>query len=65
MTSGAAAGAAGTVGAANAINQGVSSYLNYNQGNNLLAALRGRNTGFQTPQGYGTVVPGDYSSVTG
>jgi len=65
MTSGAAAGAAGTVGAANAINQGVSSYLNYNQGNNLLAALRGGNTGFQTPQGYGTVVPGDYSSVTG
>ncbi|NBU32972.1 MAG: hypothetical protein EBS36_07395 [Actinobacteria bacterium] len=65
MTSGAAAGAAGTVGAANAINQGVSSYLNYNQGNNLLAALRGGGMGFQTPPGYGTVVPGDYSSVIG
>jgi hypothetical protein len=42
MTSGAAAQAAGQVGQANAFNQGVSQYLNYNQGNNLINAL-GRN----------------------
>jgi hypothetical protein len=39
LTGGAAASAAGTVGQANAFNQGVSSYLNYNQGNNLINAL--------------------------
>ena len=45
MTGGAAASAAGTVGAANALTAGTSTYLNYNQGNNLLAALRGGGRG--------------------
>ena len=45
LTSGAAANAAGMVGSANAINQGVSSYLNYNQGNNLINALNRRPVG--------------------
>jgi hypothetical protein len=53
MTSGAAAQAAGQVGQANALGQGVSTYLNYNQGNNLLNALNQNNVmqGLQTPQG--------------
>jgi len=41
MTSGAAASAAGQVGAANALTGGLSTYLNYNQGNNLVNAIRG------------------------
>lgn len=41
LTGGAAAQAAGQVGGANAITGGLSQYLNYNQGNNLLSALRG------------------------
>jgi hypothetical protein len=41
ITGGAAAQAAGQVGSANAITGGVNQYLNYNQNNNLLAALRG------------------------
>jgi hypothetical protein len=45
LTGGAAASAAGTVGSANALNQGVSSYLNYNQGNNLINALNRRPAG--------------------
>lgn len=47
---GAAARASGYVGGTNALNQGLSTYLNYSQGQNLLGALRGG--GFQTP-GYG------------
>jgi hypothetical protein len=43
MTSGAAAQAAGQVGAANALTGGLSTYLNYNQGNNLVNALNQRN----------------------
>jgi hypothetical protein len=39
LTGGAAASAAGTVGAANAYTSGLGTYLNYNQGNNLVAAL--------------------------
>lgn len=39
--SGAAARASGYVGQANAINQGLGTYLNYSQGNNLVNALRG------------------------
>lgn len=39
LTGGAAASAAGQVGAANAITSGVGTYLNYNQGNNLINAL--------------------------
>ena len=41
MTSGAAATAAGQVGQANALTGGLSTYLNYNQGQNLVNALRG------------------------
>jgi hypothetical protein len=40
MTGGAAAQAAGQVGTANAITGGLGTYLNYNQGNNLVNALR-------------------------
>jgi hypothetical protein len=39
LTGGAAADAAGRVGAANAITGGVGTYLNYNQGTNLINAL--------------------------
>jgi hypothetical protein len=42
MTSGAAAEAAGRIGQANAFTGGLSTYLNYNQGNNLLNALNNR-----------------------
>jgi len=56
MTSGAAAQAAGTIGQANALTGGLSTYLNYNQGNNLVNALN-RN---QTPAGYGNVVSDPY-----
>jgi len=45
MTSGAAAGAAGTVGQANALTGGLSTYLNYNQGQNLVNALNARGGG--------------------
>ena len=45
MTSGAAANAAGTVGQANALTGGLSTYLNYNQGNNLVNALNARGGG--------------------
>lgn len=48
---GAAARASGYVGGANALNQGLSTYMNYSQGQNLLNALRSPG-GFQTP-GYG------------
>ena len=41
MTGGAAATAAGQMGQANAINQGLGSYMNYSQGNNLIKALQG------------------------
>lgn len=39
LTGGAAADAAGRVGAANAVSSGVGTYLNYNQGTNLVNAL--------------------------
>jgi hypothetical protein len=55
LTSGAAANAAGRVGATNAYTNAVGTYLNYNQGNNLVAALNQNRYG--TPAGYGTVVP--------
>ena len=41
ITGGAAASAAGRVGAANALTGGLGTYLNYSQGTNLLNALRG------------------------
>lgn len=50
ITSGGAAEAAGRVGTANAITGGLSTYLNYNQGNTLLNALR--NGGSTVPAGY-------------
>jgi hypothetical protein len=46
MTSGAAANAAGQVGASNALTGGLSTYLNYTSNNNLLNALQ-RNQGMQ------------------
>ena len=53
---GANAQAAGTIGQANAINQGLGSYINYSQGNNLINALNrgggGANTYGQQYSGY-------------
>jgi hypothetical protein len=45
MTGAAAAGAAGQMGLANAMTSGLGTYLNYNQGNSLLSALRGGSSG--------------------
>lgn len=56
MTSGAAAQAAGQVGQANAFNQGVSTYLNYNQGNNLMNALNSNRYGSQYTPGSNSFV---------
>jgi hypothetical protein len=60
MTSAGAAQAAGQVGAANAINTGIGTYLNYSQNNALLNALRTpqvtpqvSNVGYGTSAGYG------------
>ena len=66
MTSGAAAQAAGQVGAANAITGGVGTYLNYSQNNSLLNALnRNRTSAYSSPvnfggSGSGTFGEGDY-----
>lgn len=46
LTSGAAARASGYVGGANALTQGLGTYLNYSQGQNMLNALQR----YQTPQ---------------
>lgn len=51
LTSGAAANAAGRVGAANAYTNAVGTYLNYNQGNNLVAALNANRYGSQYTPG--------------
>jgi hypothetical protein len=56
MTGAAAAGAAGQMGSANAMASGLGTYLNYNQGNNLLATLQ-RNQSMQP------VNTGGYSNV--
>jgi hypothetical protein len=64
MGSAAAARASGYVGGANALTSGLGTYLNYSQGQNMLGALRGGG-GYGTPAGYGTPVPGDYSSMQG
>jgi hypothetical protein len=54
MTSAGAARAAGQVGQANALTGGVGTYINYNQGNNLVAALRRQQPQPQTtPSFYG------------
>jgi hypothetical protein len=56
ITVGAAAQAAGQVGAANAFTGGLGTYINYNQGNNLVNALQ-RNQNMQL------VNTGGYSNV--
>jgi hypothetical protein len=65
MGSGAAARASGYVGTANALTGGLGTYLNYSQNQNLLASLQNRGGGGAPPSGYGTQVPGDYSSMQG
>ena len=59
MTSGAAAQAAGQVGAANALTGGLSTYMNYNAQNNLLNALRGGGSSYSgyVPYNAETVIP--------
>jgi hypothetical protein len=52
MTSGAASRAAGQMGQTQALTGGLGTYLNYAQGNNLVAALRGRQPQ-TTPSFYG------------
>jgi hypothetical protein len=59
LTGGAAASAAGRVGAANAYGQGASTYLNYSQGNNLINAL---NANRYAPN-YGQYTPGSDAFV--
>lgn len=59
MTSGAAAQAAGRVGQANALTGGLGTYINYNQGNNLVAALRAN----QYAPNYGQYTPGSNAFV--
>ena len=59
MTSGAAAQAAGRVGQANALTGGIGTYINYNQGNNLVAALRAN----QYAPNYGQYTPGNQNFV--
>jgi hypothetical protein len=48
LTGGAAANAAGQVGAANAFTGGVGTYMNYSQGNALLDALKNRGSTYGT-----------------
>lgn len=59
LTGGAAARAAGQVGAANAFTGGLGTYLNYNQGNNLVNAL---NANRYAPN-YGQYTPGSDAFV--
>ena len=64
MTGGAAAQAAGQVGAANAVTGGLGTYLNYTSNNNLLNALRNRSGG-GFPSGTGmTNTPYDFSGIS-
>jgi len=64
MTSGAAAQAAGQVGASNAITGGLGTYLNYTSSNNLLNALKNRGGG-GFPSGTGmTNTPYDFSGIS-
>lgn len=64
MTSGAAASAAGRIGQTNAITGGLGTYLNYSQGNNLVAALRGGGGGGGGITNAGMQVP-SYTDVYG
>lgn len=60
--SGAAARASGYVGGANALTQGLGTYLNYSQGQNMLNALRTPSApAYQTPGYGGPMAPVDYS----
>ena len=61
MGSSAAARASGYVGSANALTGCLNTYLNYSNSQSIANALNNR----FMPKGYGTNVPGDYSSVTG
>ena len=63
ITGGAAARAAGQMGSTQALTGGLGTYLNYNQGNNLVAALRGGGGGYRMPQGYGNVVSDPYANI--
>jgi hypothetical protein len=56
ITSGAAANAAGTVGATNALTGGLNQYLGYTSSQDLLNSIR--QSAYATPKGYGTLVPG-------
>jgi hypothetical protein len=56
--------ASGYVGGANALNQGLSTYLNYSQGQNMLNALRSPG-GFQTPGYGGGVYGGGFQNYAG
>jgi hypothetical protein len=49
LTGGAAASAAGQVGAANAVSSGLGTYMNYTSNNNLLNALQNRNSTYSGP----------------
>ena len=65
LTSGAAARASGYVGGANALTQGLGTYLNYSQGQNMLNALRApAASSFQTP-GYGAPMQVPYTANIG
>jgi hypothetical protein len=66
MTGGAAAQAAGQVGASNAITGGLGTYLNYTSSNNLLNALKNRGGGgFPSGGGTGmTNTPYDFSGIS-
>lgn len=56
LTGGAAAQAAGYVGQANAVNQGVSQYMNYNQNQNMMNALNANRYGSQYTPGSNSFV---------
>jgi predicted phage gp36 major capsid-like protein len=57
LTGGAAAQAAGGIGMANALSGGVSQYLNYNQGNNLIDTLNRNRTYASVPSNAATTIP--------
>jgi hypothetical protein len=65
LTGGAAAQAAGQVGATNALTGGLGTYLNYNQGNSLVSALRGSGGGGGAAADYNAVVNPYFSSTGG
>ena len=61
LTGGAAAQAAGQVGTANAITSGLGTYLNYNNSNNLVNALRGNGGSIGYGSGYAGGGPTGYA----